>query len=207
MSAAQTWRLADFLSRSTDTDFSETTLAKVLGTVPTLSAAGPWIAGGAIRRTIMGKEPESDFDFFFRDADQLGTFADGLLERGYRKVRETEHHIQFRGAPNGGVERDVQLIRFKYYQSAEDVIDSFDFTICMVAFDGETLTAGEYALFDLGRQTLAIHQVTFPVSTMRRMIKYTKQGFRACPGAMATILRETATNPELMAKLDIQYVD
>jgi hypothetical protein len=62
-------------------------------------------------------------------------------------------------------------------------------------------------LWDLGRKRLAIHKVTYPVATMRRMIKYTRQGFNACAGCMATLLRETATSPEAMASLDIAYVD
>lgn len=203
-----TFDLEDFLARSTDASFSDTTLAGILKSLPAISKDGPWIAGGALRRTLLGKEPESDFDFFFRDADQLAGFTSALEAAGLSKVRETTHHVHYRGKlGNSGVDRDIQCIRFAFYQNAEDVIDSFDYTICQLAFDGKTLTLGEFTLWDLGRRRLAIHKITYPVATMRRMLKYTSQGFTACAGCMAKILTETATKPEILQQIGITYVD
>lgn len=205
---AQSWPLSDLLGRSTDKDFSETTLFSVLCHLPALGADGPWLAGGALRRTLLGQEPDSDFDFFFRDAEQMARFAADMEVMGLREAKKTEHHIQFRGAVGDSkIERDFQLINFAYYNSAEDVINSFDFTICQFAYDGDLLTSGEFSLWDLGRKRLAVNKITFPVSTMRRLLKYAHQGFNACPGALAAILRETATRPDLLQRLDIQYVD
>lgn len=202
------FNLEDFLARSTDRAFVDTTLALVLRELPSLSKDGPWIAGGSLRRTLQGKEPESDFDFFFRDAEQLAAFVLKLEARGMEKVRETAHHIHYRGRlGESGVPRDIQCIRFAFYQSAQAVIDSFDYTICMLAFDGNTLTLGDFTLWDLGRKRLAIHKITFPVSTMRRMLKYTSQGFWACSGCLATILKAVPENPELLAQMKIEYVD
>jgi hypothetical protein len=201
------FNLSDFLGRSTDKPFAETTLAVILAGLPPISSEGPWIAGGALRRTLLGAEPESDFDFFFRDAAQLTSFTSRLEASGFTKHRETQHHIHYRGRIGDGPARDIQCIRFAFYKSAAEVIDSFDYTICMLAFDGKTLTLGDFTLWDLGRRRLAIHKVTFPVATMRRMLKYTSQGFTACKGCLAAILRATASNPELLAQLDIEYVD
>jgi hypothetical protein len=200
--------LEDFLARSTDRPFNETTLYKVLDELPSCQKDGPWIAGGALRRTMQGKEPESDFDFFFRDADQLTAFSRKLEARGLEKIRETTHHVHYRGRVGSDAAlRDIQCIRFAFYQSASAVIDSFDYTICMLAFDGKTLTLGDFTLWDLGRKRLAIHKITFPVSTMRRMLKYTSQGFTACKGCLASILRSVPENPELLEQLQIEYVD
>lgn len=201
------FNLEQFLARSTDQSFDDTTLSAVLADLPELTSKGPWLAGGALRRTILGQEPESDFDFFFRDADQLASFVEHLENEGCTKVRETQHHVHYRGPIGGGVDRDIQCIRFAFYGSAEEVIDSFDFTLCMFAFDGETLTAGEFSLWDLGRGRLAVHKITYPVATMRRLIKYTSQGFKACKGALASILTKTASSPALMEQIDVEYVD
>ena len=202
------FNLADFLARSTDVPFADTTLAKLLSSLPGLEEDGPWIAGGALRRTLLRQEPESDFDFFFRDAEQLAAFAAALEVKGLVKIRETVHHLHYRGVVgDGGVPRDIQCIRFAFYPSAQAVIDSFDYTICQVAFDGQTVTLGDFTLWDLGRKRLAIHKITYPVATMRRMIKYTAQGFTACAGCMATILTETARNPEALAQMGVEYVD
>ena len=201
------FNLADFLARSTDKPFADTALAGVLSGLPALSSDGPWIAGGALRRTLLGSEPESDFDFFFRDEAQLTSFATQIEASGFAKHRETQHHVHYRGRIGDGPVRDIQCIRFAFYKSAAEVIDSFDYTICMLAFDGSKLTLGDFTLWDLGRRRLAIHKVTFPVATMRRMLKYTSQGFTACKGCLAAILKATATSPELLAQLDIEYVD
>jgi hypothetical protein len=205
---AQTFDFREFLARSSDDKFDELTLVKVLSGLPPLASSGPWLGGGALRRTILGTEPDSDFDFFFRDAAQLAEFGADIEGRGFYKVRESEHHIEYRGNVGGtGMPRDVQCIRFAFYQNVEAVIDSFDFTICQFAFDGARLMCGEFALWDLGRKRLAVHRLTYPVSSMRRMLKYASQGFRACSGAIATILRETASNPALLAAMGIAYVD
>lgn len=203
---SQTYSFADFLARSTDREFADTTLAKVLAGLPELTTSGPWIAGGAIRRTALGQEPDSDFDFFFRDADRLALWATELEQRGFTLFRETEHHKHYRGyIPGDPMMRDVQLIRFAFYGSAEEVINSFDFTICQLAFDGTSLTVGDHTLWDLGRKRLAVHRITFPVSSMRRLLKYTRQGFYACNGALNALLRASVENPEL--RTDIAYVD
>jgi hypothetical protein len=200
--------LEDFLARSTDRAFEETTLYKVLQELPSCRPDGPWIAGGALRRTLQGKEPESDFDFFFRDKDQLECFALTLSALGLEKIRETQHHVHYRGRLGSEAAiRDVQCIRFAFYDSASAVIDSFDFTICMLAFDGKTLTLGDFTLWDLGRKRLAIHKISYPVATMRRMLKYTSQGFTACKGCLASILKAVPENPKLLEQLQIEYVD
>lgn len=195
-----------FLARSTDREFDETTLAKVLAGLPALSATGPWLAGGSLRRTLLRQEPDSDFDFFFHDAEQLTAFSSALERAGMEKLRETEHHLHYRGrVGDSAMPIDVQCIRFAFYADADAVINSFDFTICQFAFDGATLTHGEYALWDLGRKRLAVHQITFPVSSMRRVLKYATQGFKACNGCLAALLRATADNPSL--NTEIAYVD
>lgn len=168
---------------------------------------GAWIAGGAIRRTLIRQALDSDFDFFFKSQDAMNEWAE-KLPATMKMVRETDHHKHWRGTVEGSeLPIDVQAIRFRFYESAEAVIDSFDYTITMFALDGDSLVTTPEALWDLGRKKLAIHKVTYPVATIRRMLKYTRQGFTACGGCMATLLRETAQNPEALSSLDIQYVD
>lgn len=204
----QTFNLSDMWSRHNDGEFTEGALGLVLAGLPAVAKDGPWLAGGALRRTLIGDPLASDFDYFFRDADQLLAFAAQLEALGLVKVRETEHHMEFRGYLKSATrEVEVQCIRFQYYTDAAAVIDSFDYTACQFAYDGETLTCGEFALWDLGRRKLVVHKLTYPVASMRRLIKYTKQGFTACGGCLSAILRETASSPELLSQLDIQYVD
>lgn len=180
-----------------------TDLMRVLAAV----GNGAWCAGGAIRRALIKQPLDSDFDFFFRDADAMVAWEKALPPT-LTLIRETEHHKHWRGhIGDSSLPIDVQGIRFRYYASAEEVIDSFDYTITQFALDGQKLVTTPYALWDLGRKRLAIHKVTYPVATTRRLLKYTQQGFTACGGCIATLLRETATSPEALASLDITYVD
>lgn len=168
---------------------------------------GAWLAGGAIRRTLIGHALDSDFDFFFKSAEALEAW-EANLPVTLRLVRETEHHKHWRGAVEGSdLPVDIQAIRFRFYDSAESVIDSFDYTVTMFCLDGEQLVTTPYALWDLGRKKLAVHKISYPVATMRRLLKYTKQGYTACAGCLQSILKETAASPEAMGQLDIEYVD
>ena len=190
----------DFCARS---DHEIEPIMRIVNALP----KGAWIAGGAVRRTLAGHKLDSDFDFFFRDQTALDEW-EAKLPDTLSIVRETEHHKHWRGVLHGSAEPvDIQAIKFQFYVSAEAVIDSFDYTIAMFALDGTDLVTTPEALWDLGRKRLAIHKVTYPVATMRRMLKYGKQGFVACAGCMATLFRETAKTPEALAALDIEYVD
>lgn len=195
-----TFNFADFCERSNcDTEPLTRVLSKVQN--------GAWCAGGAIRRTLIRMPLDSDYDFFFRDADHMAEW-EKKLPKTLKMVRETPHHKHWRGTIEGSeLPVDIQAIKFRFYASAAELIDSFDYTITQFAYDGETLTTTPMALWDLGRKKLAVHKITYPVATMRRMLKYTSQGFTACAGCMQQILRDTAASPEAMAELDIEYVD
>ncbi len=202
------YNLDHFLARSTDIAPEQTDLRKSLAKLPAIHPDGPWLAGGAVRRTLLGEDITSDFDYFFHDEDQLSAFTTQVESLGLVKLRENAHNISFRGKIGGeGLDRDVQAIKMSYYENAEAVIDTFDFTICQFAFDGETLTCGDCALWDLGRKRLAVHKITYPVASVRRMLKYGRQGFVVCNGAITELLRQTAASPENMARLGVLYID
>lgn len=194
------FNFAEFCERS---DLPTADLMRVVNAI----RGDAWIAGGAVRRTLIRQALDSDFDFFFRSADHLSEW-EKTLPSTLSLVRETEHHKHWRGTIDGSsLPIDVQAIRFRFYPSAEEVIGSFDYTITQFALDKDELVTTPESLWDLGRKKLAIHKVTYPVATMRRMLKYTRQGFTACGGCMATLLRDTATSPEIMARIGLQYVD
>lgn len=193
----------DFQALCARSDCKTDELYRALEALP----KGPWCAGGALRRTLLKQPLDSDFDFFFQSADALAAWEERLPD-SLKLVRETTHHKHWRGSVGGSdLPIDVQAIRFRFYETAEQVIDSFDYTITQFALDGFELVTTPHALWDLGRKKLAIHRVTYPVATMRRLLKYGAQGFTACAGCMATLLKETASNPEALAALDIEYVD
>lgn len=196
------YKLNDLIERANTKAVDQLTITQVLRELPKIGD-GAWLAGGALRRTLMGEEPDSDFDLFFHNDVRLNLYAVALEGRGFVRQRESEHHVHYRGRL-AGQDRDVQLIRFTYYQTAEDVITSFDYTICQFATDGDDIVVGDFSLWDLARKRLAVHRITFPIASMRRLIKYTKQGFYACDGTLRDLL-ESARDPGV--DLTTTYVD
>jgi hypothetical protein len=103
-------------------------------------------------------------------------------------------------------ELKLQAINFRYFDTPEAVIDSFDFTICQFAFDGTNIYMGDWSLYDAAKKRLVPHRVTFGVSTIRRIIKYCNQGYTVCAGGLATILEEVAANPGII-NAETLYID
>lgn len=170
---------------------------------------GAWIGGGAIRRTLIGQALDSDFDFFFfRSKEHFDMWLE-TKPKTMEVVRETQHHVQLEGTVGDSkLPIVVQGINFQYYpEGAPTVAESFDYTITQFVLESKSLHTTDIALWDLGRRKLSINKVTYPVATMRRMLKYTKQGFTACAGCMQTLLVETARSPEALASMDVEYVD
>ena len=138
-----------------------------------LSVEGSWLGGGAIRRTLIKQVLDSDFDFFFTNVDTKDSFVEKAKGLGFVVTRETKHHTQLEGTlGDSKLPIIVQAIHFRYYDKPEDVIDSFDYTITQFVLSGDDLITTAESLWDLGRKRLAVHKITYPVATMRRMLKY-----------------------------------
>jgi hypothetical protein len=168
-----------------------------------------FIMGGAIRRILLGEEGiKSDVDLFFTsDADfgkALQTFHNN--KDIFKFEKETNNHVCFiwleQNVP-------VQLIKIipKQDCNVEDILNEFDYTICQFAVNYKNLDvlySGDSSLFDLGRKRLVINNITYPVASLRRLIKYSKQGFYACQGCLQHFLESTK---ELDLNNVIEYID
>ena len=202
------YNMLAFLSRFIDSPDLECDLFKALALLPAACfpvPSGPWLAGGAVRRTISKGDLDSDFDFFFRDEAQKESFVSALKGVG-GYMMGTNSHAQTIAVTIDGTRLIVQAITMAYYESLEACLDSFDFTITQCGYDGTDLVVGEHTLWDLARKRLALHKLTYGVSTVRRLIKYTKQGFTACSGSLASILEQTIADPTTIHR-EVNYID
>jgi len=196
----------EFLSRYND-EVENLSLFHLLKEIPWDDKSSCWLAGGAIRRTILNKSlEEADFDFFFKDEESLISFQNDLENDDFIKVSENEKNITYSKICEDGTKIKLQCIFFQFYETIEDVIDSFDFTITQFAYDGKDMYCGEYSLFDLTRGKLALHKLTFGVATVRRLIKYTQQGFTACGGCLTDILQKVVEDPSIINS-ETKYID
>lgn len=152
---------------------------------------GPWICGGFFRRILLNQKRDSDVDYFFKNPKQLKQFLLDATSGGWEETARSDTAITLK---KGG--RVAQASIIHYYASIEAVLNSFDFTITQVGFDGKDLVFGPYTLWDIARKRLALHRLTYGVSTLRRLIKYSRQGFTACGGVMADILQQVVNDPQ-----------
>lgn len=203
-----TFNLHELLVRQADGGYKDSPLAKALDRLPPLKRTGPWLAGGALRRTLLNETiDDSDLDFFFADFDQATLFEDGLIARGAKtKYHNDKQTTWIVPAKDDAPPLTVQVIMLRWYDSPDAVVDSFDFTLCQFAFDGVVLTCGEYALWDLGRKRLVPHNITYGVASIRRIIKYTRQGFCICGGGIAGILEQIVKAPDII-HAETKYID
>jgi len=159
------------------------------------------LCGGAIRRIILKQPLDSDFDFFFlenKHTENLFEAGNLLTKNKFKKVVENQFAQTW-------VKNDfkIQLILNKY-KDIEAILDSFDFTICQFALHMGILHSGEYSLWDLGRRRLVPHKITYPLASMRRVIKYAQQGLYVCEGCIQTIMQAALDNPSWT---EIKYID
>ena len=204
---------SDFAKRLGIDDFSETVLAKALTRCPAISEGGPWIAGGAVRNTIAGNPLDSDWDFFFANEQQAKDFEDELSGNLVKQTDKASTFMLPAKIPEGmegeGVvlpQMDIQAIKFQFYPSADAVIESFDYTISQFSFDGTDIYVSPFALWDLARKRLVPTKITFAAASVRRMLKYAKQGYTLCPGAITDVLQQVVNDPRII-EADTQYID
>ena len=236
----QIFNFKSFLKRTENIDIESTELFQILSQIISQSNRllvnnfdFPYIAGGAIRKTISGKPQDSDIDFFFRSQEQFDLFDSICAEFSGAKYLSGNDANKTYSIPFDILDGDkkekkaikIQLIKISFYGSIEKLFETFDFTICQCgiqiicikdstgnvnySLENSTLYFSDYFLFDFIRNRLVINKITYPVASLRRMIKYTKQGFYACPGCMESFLNEVvklnSENPQGFEKS--KYID
>jgi hypothetical protein len=201
------YTLLDFLKRSFD-NAEKSELFTVMDKLPLKFdlEKGPWVAGGALRRLVQGQGlGDSDVDIFFHDQEQF-KLAQSEMEREKVKIsRTSETATEYRFTIDEDTYR-IQFIHVSYYETATALLDSFDFTLCQLATDGEDLLVGEHTLWDISRKKIAVHKLTYSVASFRRLMKYCSQGYTACTGTFGDFLNKVVANPGSI-QADIKYID
>lgn len=176
-----------------DSRFDTKELYTILTGLPKVSG-DCYLCSGAIRRTIL-KQPleDGDFDFFFRNEESLKNFK-GLIQN-IESEKDNELNISLSVKINDKSYK-VQLIKL-YNEKIEDLLASFDYTLCQTAFDGLNYYFGDFTIKDIIEKRIIVNKITYPISSMRRLFKYTKQGFWMCPQQIEKFLTETRNNTEL----------
>lgn len=208
-----TYSLNELATRTGGTDTTIQQLRSILsdaGIVPSVN--GPWIAGGALRQCITNNPLSTDIDVFFASEEQRLTITRALSTnpRATKAFTTTTAETWTVKTTIDETEKTVkiQLVFIDYYPTVEALIDTFDFTMCQIATtDIQTCVVGPFTLMDITKNRLMVHRITYPISTLRRLLKYSKQGFTVCDTTLGTLATAVADNPRLADKMDITYVD
>lgn len=185
--------LDDLTDRGLDVEF----LKELLDNLPD----GAYVAGGAIESIFRGEKP-NDYDIYFSTEQAYFTVINSLGAGNsffgkYTCKDDLRDGTRRRFIDLSGENQPkLQLITTMLYDGPEHTLSTFDFTASMGAAikhgtDYDIIVHPAMPL-DVARKRLVLNRMTFPASTLRRMIKYTHKGYYACPGSIQKIALATA---------------
>jgi hypothetical protein len=184
------------------------------------------IAGGFFERIMHGQAPK-DIDVFFTSAsdfiDTLHKISEAQNDEKDSFLKDYEcvtnlkkllhdggkelNYVEFKDKKS--IKPSIQLIKTMWYNGPEHLIDTFDFTAAQFAISDGVAYMHPLAAVDIARKRLVLHRMTFPASTLRRMVKYTQKGYYVCPGSFQRIVDavvEAAQKGPAIAN-NIVYID
>jgi len=157
-----------------------------------------WIAGGAIRDSLMGWKPD-DIDIFGVSDAELNAFIEKL--QGWEQVYNTDKLKTYR--KDGW---KIQVI-FRTFENRERCIDSFDFTITQFAYNGTDIMLNPEGILHTQRKRLVVHRLNpdFVVDTLRRVQKYAHKGYWICSGGLLEIVTVIRGITDEQVKQNIEF--
>lgn len=155
---------------------------------------GPWIAGGAALRWYQGKPiRKSDIDIFCKSPKQVQEVIERIKSWGRCNEKfDSENALTleyYRYEP--WTTWNLQIIKHRFYNSPQEVIDAFDLGVCRVATDGHHWLLGQGTAQQIRRKELVFKEPLAP-DALKRLLKYTAYGYRASDEQHQAIL----DNPE-----------
>lgn len=130
------------------------------------------IAGGAVTSVFSGSQI-NDLDLWFASPDEFAAYRKAIEKPNVIPAAETDSAVSY--SVKG---HRIQLIK-RLFGSPEEIIDAFDFTICMGAFvpaTGLFVLADEF-LYDLASRTLRYKVGKYPIASLWRVKKFLARGF------------------------------
>lgn len=149
-----------------------------------------WIAGGALRDYFMGVKITTDYDLFFPKESEYIKAQVYFKLKGADVKWESDNGMKV--LYNG---KTYDLVK-KYFDSPQDTINNFDFTVSMFAVDVEKVYYGETTFIDLAKRQLMLNKIPYPASTMSRAFRYYSKGFKMCLGEMKKLCEAIQSMPK-----------
>lgn len=164
---------------------------------------GPWVAGGACIQWYQGKEVGlSDIDVWVSSSRQYEMTKRKLESKSFSVIYESENAVtyihkvnifNYTNIANGVVpvqvnnkfsDLRIQVIK-KNYQTVQDVINDFDFTVCQIATDGTNFVFGPKTREHIDKKILETTKIK--ESLHRRFAKYYSYGYEPTEKTIAAL--------------------
>jgi hypothetical protein len=164
----------------------ESEFFQILKSVPRISAAGPWVAGGSVWKSIEGKPLTCDIDFFFQSSKQCEYWYRTMLSIPYThrivsEPKSNSYNTSFKYCVKCGDRNKlftIQLVSFKFFPDIQTMLNDFDFTACQFGYDGINLYTGDTSLDDVRNREIIYNKISDSYATSRHVRKYTDIGFK-----------------------------
>lgn len=151
---------------------------------------GPWIAGGAVLRWYQGQPVgDSDIDVFCRSPQQATTLIEEIKSYGRFYVKHKSENavtIEYNNKDDFNKKWTIQIITKRFYQSAQEVIDNFDITVCEIATCGNEWIMNPQTARDIRERNLRF-KMPLQTDAPKRLTKYWTYGYRPVEGTVEAI--------------------
>lgn len=150
--------------------------------------SGCYIAGGAVL-SVATKQPITDYDIYPKTKKDMVGLCKSLLSEaeliGFSENAVTFSHFNMKNYEGERVK--VQIVRGEY-PTPESIFESFDFSVCMGAFDCDSKTYTYHEDFwpDAASRTIRFNPNTrYPLASFVRTKKYNSKGYKISQGELA----------------------
>lgn len=167
------------------------------------------LAGGALRHLFDKNEPLSDFDLFpigYKTYEEKKAAIESLtilLESGFnaKKIFASKDGRVIGFQLKSG--EKIQIIDWYKEEilipNAEELLRTFDFRACMIAWNGKEVVVDKRAIRDIRKKNLNLECVTSPEASINRLFKFKEKGYEV-KECIWQIVKAVANNPSLAKK-------
>lgn len=149
------------------------------------------IAGGAITSIFTNNEI-NDIDVYFRSKEDAAGFLAEMFNNPIVAHTKKATLFRFSKLDEGGCNTlDIQAIHYKTFDSPQDIFDSYDFTVCMGAYDFEEnrFVFDDNFLKHNSQRALRFNKNTsFPLMSLLRVRKYEDKQYQISKAEMVRII-------------------
>ena len=136
------------------------------------------IAGGFILSLFSNSEI-NDIDIYFRSKEDLSDLLHNNLRKNW-VLSKTDKALLVKHVKNDGFPILLQFIYFRYFNNANEIFDTFDFTVCMGAYDFETeefILHEDFLRNNVSKILRFNSNTAYPIMSAIRVQKYIKKGY------------------------------